>query len=135
MATTGTEESAEPISPGRRPVRVPSGGAGVNGRSRIAAAMLTVLLAGCGTTGSVALLGTGMASFISTDKLPTDYVAEAATGLDCSALRASRDGGPVCRDKAAKEAAEEPVYCYRTLARINCYDKPNPYGASTVRVH
>ena len=89
---------------------------------------LGLALAACGTE---TLAVASMATIINTDKLPSDYIAELTTGQDCNTIRASRDGGQVCRDPNAGQVYERPVYCYRTLGQITCYDKPEPYGAST----
>ena len=91
-------------------------------------------LTACGTNSFLVLTGS-LANFIQTDKLPTDYVAEWASGKECRALVAMKDGGPLCRKTFdTPRVYEKPVYCYRTLAAINCYDEPGPYGTSTQRV-
>jgi hypothetical protein len=94
-----------------------------------------LLLAGCDTAASgVAGVSTGAALgiastafIINEDKLPTDLIAEAVTGLDCNTIRKQKDKGPLCRP-ARQEVIEAPVYCYKTLGRIDCFDRPNPYG-------
>lgn len=103
-------------------------------RGLLFGAMLMALTA-CGS-GSLLVLSGSMANFIQTDKLPTDYVAEWASGKECRALVAMKDGGPLCRKSFdPPKVYEKPVYCYRTLGRITCYDEPDPYGTSTQRVH
>jgi hypothetical protein len=94
-----------------------------------------LLLAACDTAASgvagvstAAALGVGATAFIiNEDKLPTDLIAEAVTGLDCNTIRKQKDKGPLCRP-ARQEVIEAPVYCYKTLGRIDCFDRPNPYG-------
>jgi len=49
------------------------------------------------------------------------------TGLDCSYIRHLDDKGPLCR-KETRDVIERPLYCYRTLAAIECYEKRDPYG-------
>jgi hypothetical protein len=61
------------------------------------------------------------------DKLPTDYVAEAVTGMDCNYIRHIEDKGPLCRPER-REVIEQPLYCYRTLAAVECYEERDPYG-------
>ena len=55
-----------------------------------------MVLAACGSSSFLVLSGS-VANFIQTDKLPTDYVAEWASGKECRALVAMKDGGPLCR--------------------------------------
>ena len=97
-------------------------------RWRVVLGVTLLALWGCGTE---TLAVASMATIINTDKLPSDYIAEIATGQDCNTLRAKQDGGQVCRDPNAGQVYERPAYCYRTLGQITCYDKPDPYGAST----
>ena len=97
--------------------------------------LLVMALTACGS-GSFLVLSGSMANFIQTDKLPSDYVAEWASGKECRTLVAMKDGGPLCRKSFdPPKVYEKPVYCYRTLGRITCYDEPDPYGTSTQRVH
>jgi hypothetical protein len=93
-----------------------------------------LLVAACGTETSVYLLGAGMANFIQTDRLPHDYLAELVTGKECNTLAAMRDKGPLCRDSFNPQVYEKPIYCYRTLGQITCYEEPDPYGPTTRRV-
>ncbi len=84
-------------------------------------------LSGCiagATTGTIigtALIGT-QASLSFTKKLPTDHIGDSVTGLDCDYIRSLKDGGFLCRPKNT-QIVEAPVYCYRTLARVDCYNK------------
>lgn len=97
--------------------------------------VLLMVLTACGTA-SFFVLSSSVANFIQTDKLPTDYVAEWASGKECRTLVAMKDGGPLCRKSFdPPKVYEKPIYCYRTLGRITCYDEPDPYGTSTQRVH
>lgn len=99
------------------------------GKGFLTAAILALpLLGGCtGAEPGLVLLGGAAATVIAQDKLPTDYIADAATGLDCNAVRQSRDGGPWCRSQQYGTVIEAPIYCYRTLADITCYERPDPY--------
>ncbi len=106
---------------------------GRTGRSILFGAVL-MTLAACGASSFLVLSGS-MANFIQTDKLPTDYVAEWASGKECRTLVAMKDGGPLCRKSFdGPRVYEKPVYCYRTLGQITCYDEPDPYRTSTQRV-
>lgn len=88
----------------------------------------TFMLAGCGVGEPIALGATATTSFVLEDKLPTDYIAEAITGKDCSYVRRLEDGGPLCRSQDYGQIIEKPVYCYKSLGNVTCYERPNPYG-------
>ena len=85
-------------------------------------------LSGCviGTT-TAGIVGASMvgtqASLSFTQKLPTDHIADSVTGLDCDYMRSLKDGGFLCRPKNT-QIVEAPVYCYKTLGRVDCYHAP-----------
>jgi len=101
--------------------------------SRPTLAALFLLLASCGTE-SVYVLGAGLASFVYTDQVPTDYIAQYASGKQCSLLKAIQDGGPLCRESFTRQIVEKPIYCYRTLGLPTCYATPDPYGTGARKV-
>ena len=102
------------------------------GRAKIACTLIsTLFLAGCGVGEPLALGATATTSFIMEDKLPTDYVAEVFTGKDCSYVRRLEDGGPLCRSQDYGQVIEKPVYCYKSLGNVTCYERPDPYGDGT----
>ena len=107
-------------------------------RHTIAAALLaggTGVLSACsGGIGETAALAVGTtAVIVNNDKLPTDYIAEAVTGLDCNSIRKSVDKGPLCRHHK-EEIVERPIYCYRSLGTVTCYDQKDPYGTGQQEV-
>jgi hypothetical protein len=83
---------------------------------------------------AVYLLGAGLANFIQSDRLPQDYLAELVTGKECNTLAAIKDKGPLCRESFNPPIYEKPIYCYRTLGQVKCYEEPDPYGPTTRRV-
>jgi len=93
---------------------------------------LLVPLGGCfGMSAPVLLAGADIASQVNTGKGLHDHVASAAMGEDCSTGRYFEDHGQYCVDPdAAVEiaAARPPLYCYRSLAAVTCYDSPDPYA-------
>ena len=94
-----------------------------------------LLVTACGSLESFYLGSVLLANFVYTDKLPSDYVAEFASGEEeCNFLKAQKDGGPLCRETFDRVVFERPLYCYRTLGKIACYEKPDPYGRTTTRV-
>lgn len=123
----------QPWTSSRRPQAAPTGSRRT-GISRIGCVLAVVALAGCGGAepGFLAL-SAATSTVINSDKLPTDFIADAVTGLDCNSIRQSMDKGPLCR-APEQRVIERPVYCYRTLGTINCYDQPDPYrdGAEQV---
>ena len=94
-------------------------------------AATAMLAAACGTE-SVAIVGAGIASFIHTDRFPTDYIGELATGKQCDTLSALKFGTPFCHDPV--QVFQRPLYCYRSLGSIECYATPDPYGTGARRV-
>lgn len=100
----------------------------------LAALIGATAVAACGPTEAVVLASASLANFVYTDKLPSDYLAEFATGEECSTLKALKDKGPWCRESFEHVVYERPIYCYRTLGQIACYDKKDPYGRNSTRV-
>jgi hypothetical protein len=102
-------------------------------RSVTAAVLLAAafFVTACGT-GSVAIVGAGIASFIPPDRFPTDYIGELATGKQCDTLSALKYRTPFCHDPV--EVFQRPLYCYRSLGSIECYATPDPYGTGMRRV-
>jgi hypothetical protein len=92
-------------------------------------------LSACGGAESVFVLGAGLANFIHTDRVPTDYLAEYASGQECNLLKSIEDGGPLCRNSFNPTVVAPPLYCYRTLGEPSCYVSPDPYktGAQTIK--
>ena len=57
-----------------------------------------------------------------------------ASGQECNFLKSQKDGGPLCRDSFERVVYEPPLYCYRTLGEIACYDKRDPDRRTTTEV-
>lgn len=95
-------------------------------RTGIAIFFAGLVAVGCGTETSVYLLGVGMANFIQSDRLPHDFLAELVTGKECNTLAAMKDKGPLCRESFDPPVYEKPIYCYRTLGNVRCYEEPAP---------
>lgn len=99
---------------------------------------LALLLAGCGGEVGLAFAGASAASFATTDKFLTDHAASYALDQECSSLQLEQTG-QYCRSEeeiaaaAAEPAASEPLYCYRTLAEITCYEQQD-FQASSARI-
>jgi len=93
-----------------------------------AAAVLAVALSACTGAGSAYLLGAEVASVINTEKSLTDHALSAYMKEDC-AIANVFSGEDICKAPPPKSAvaAAAPVYCYRNIAGISCYDRPDPY--------
>lgn len=96
---------------------------------------LPLALGACGAeTAAVYGAAAATATIVETDKTPPDIIASIATGLDCDTLRAKRDDGAWCRQPDAGVVIEPPLYCYRSLGAVTCYDRPDPYGTGAREV-
>lgn len=88
-----------------------------------------MFLTACSIVPPVAL--TDWATVGLTDKTIEDHVVSVISGKNCSTVRTNQ-GRTYCVED---ELNPEPkVHCYRTLASVTCYDKPDPYGNGHQRV-
>lgn len=79
-------------------------------------------LAGCSSIPGVAQIQ-GV-SVIGTDKTIEDHAISLASGKNCSTIRREK-GLTYCEEDEPK--VKPNIYCYKTLAKVTCYDRPNPY--------
>ena len=77
-----------------------------------------LLLSGCGF-----LVADGV-SVIGTDKTIEDHFVSLTSGKNCSTVR-TEQGLAYCEEDEVN--LQPNVYCYRTLGKVTCYDKPDPY--------
>lgn len=70
------------------------------------------------------LAALSVVSIINTDKTLTDHVVSAISGEDCSTVR-YLSGDYYC-DRP--EPPQPPLYCYRSLGEITCFERSDPYG-------
>ena len=82
----------------------------------------SILLAAC--TAFPPFAGIEGASTIITDKTLTDHVVSYTTGKNCSAVRVKR-GQTYCEEDELNP--KTALFCYRTIANVTCYDRPDPY--------
>jgi hypothetical protein len=98
-------------------------------RRAMAAGML--LLSGCGLVeGPVGATSTGVSAvlLVNTGKTLTDHAASFVMDEDCGIVNYEKRGY-YCLPKPEVTVREEPeMYCYRTLAQVECHTKPEPYG-------
>ena len=91
---------------------------------RFAAGCIVVVSLSSCATGAAVL---GVAYTVQTGRLPTDALASAMSDKNCDLIRQSEKGGTWCRDRGAegeRGASQPPVWCYRSLGEVSCYDRP-----------
>ena len=100
-------------------------------------ALVSFSLCGCGplaaTPGGFNLIS-GQAeilSIIGTDKTITDHIVSLSSGKNCSTIRRER-GLHYCEEDEPE--VKPQVYCYKTLGRVTCYNKPDPYLSGSRRL-
>jgi len=64
---------------------------------------------------------------MATKKTITDNIASYYSGKDCSTLRKNQ-GLTYCKEDQVHPKAN--VYCYTTLGKVTCYDRPDPFDPS-----
>ncbi len=90
----------------------------------IAVAAQVMALAGCTSPLGLAAAGADVVTLNATKKTIGDHLVSAATGRDCSIISFEKTGD-YCPDKV--EVDRSRVYCYRTLADVECHHIPDPY--------
>lgn len=98
--------------------------ASVRGWLAIAVAAPAMALAGCTSPLGLAAAGADVVTLNATRKTIGDHLVSAATGRDCSII-SFEQSGDYCPDKV--EVDRSRVYCYRTLADVECHHIPDPY--------
>jgi len=87
---------------------------------------LLVAVAGCGI-GAAGIPGVAeveSVTVIATDKTITDHIISLTSGKNCSSVRKEK-GLHYCEED--EPFVEPSVFCYKTLARVTCYDRSDPY--------
>lgn len=87
---------------------------------------LLPLAGGCTPTSMVTGAGAAvdLVSLTSTRKTVVDHVVSGLTGKDCSSVSFSQTGD-YCPEKVVVDRSN--LYCYRTLADVECHHIPDPY--------
>lgn len=91
--------------------------------------LLALLPLAAGACTPVSIVGVGAAaadgvSLTSTRKTLVDHAVSGLTGKDCSIVSFS-ESGDYCPEKVVVDRSD--VYCYRTLADVECHHIPDPY--------
>ncbi|MBT4933692.1 MAG: hypothetical protein HOL66_08400 [Rhodospirillaceae bacterium] len=63
-------------------------------------------------------------SAVSTGKTFSDHIVSYASGKDCSTVR-TNNGRTYCQENEPNPKPK--VWCYRTIGKPVCYDRPDPY--------
>jgi len=93
---------------------------------RLAFLICLGLLSGCGS-----LAGIEIGTTVATDKTFTDHIISFSSGKDCSSVRREQ-GLSYCKED---EVSITPnVFCYNTLGRVTCYDRPDPHNGKQRQV-
>ncbi|WP_244433930.1 hypothetical protein [Azospirillum sp. B506] len=87
-------------------------------------AIATLTLAGCTSPLGLAAGGADVVTLNATKKTIGDHIVSAATGRDCSII-SFEQSGDYCPDKVVVDRSR--LYCYRTLADVECHHIPDPY--------
>jgi len=83
-----------------------------------------LLLSGCGITPDQLVAGgvvTGIGSIAVFGRTPVDAVVSLVSGRDCSVVRLEKHQS-YCRSE--EPIPEEPVFCTRSLGRVDCWKDP-----------
>ena len=70
-------------------------------------------------------------SIVGTDKTIADHLISLSSGKNCSTVRRER-GLHYCEEDEPHSHPE--VYCYKTLGRVTCYDRPDPNRGKSKRL-
>ena len=84
-------------------------------------------LSACNPAGTMLLIGGSAISYFDNGKTIPDHVVSQMLNKDCSGERLINDGKLCAEEKTTTVASAPPEYCYRTLADVTCYSKPDPY--------
>ncbi|NQV85153.1 MAG: hypothetical protein HQ494_15185 [Rhodospirillales bacterium] len=60
---------------------------------------------------------------VGTDKTMEDHVVSLVSGKNCSTVRREKDLTYCVEDEPV---IKQNIYCYKTLATVTCYDRPDP---------
>ncbi len=87
----------------------------------IALSAFLVVLGGCSAVPGFAQLQSVFV--IGTDKTIEDHVISLTSGKNCSSVRKEK-GLTYCEEDEPQ--IKQNIYCYKTLATVTCYDRPDP---------
>ena len=71
------------------------------------------------------------ASAVGTGKTVSDHFVSYASGMNCSTIR-SNTGRTYCEENESNPTPK--VWCYRTIGKAVCYDRPDPYQGNQRKI-
>jgi hypothetical protein len=93
-----------------------------------------VSLSGCGglmMAGVPGLAQIDLVTVMGTDKTVIDHVVSVSSGKNCSSIRLEQ-GDYYCEEDEPR--INPNINCYKTLGRVTCYTKPDPYNEGYQKV-
>ena len=87
----------------------------------IALSAFLVVLGGCSAVPGFAQVEG--AFVVGTDKTIEDHIISMTSGKNCSFIRTEK-GLTYCEEDEPQ--IKQNIYCYKTLATVTCYDRPDP---------
>lgn len=96
---------------------------------RILAILSLAVVAGCsggavgGPAGPIAAQAE-VVSVMTSKKTITDHVVSYMSGKNCTFMRTNQ-GLTYCEED--EKFPKPPIYCYKTLGEVTCYDQPDPF--------
>lgn len=87
------------------------------------------LLAACGPvvgSGVPGLAQIDILTVVGTDKSIVDHAVSFSSGKDCSYVYVEK-GNRYCKEDEPQ--IKPQVYCYRSLGRATCYERPDPFNS------
>lgn len=113
-------------------------------RTTILCISLCLALSGCMLSTGPGLFAATVATYINTDKSPSDHAMSLLTGEDCSSLEYA-EGREYCTPHAPRRGAmiydgpgqgrpDVGPYCYRTIGETTCYTQPDPLASEQARL-
>ncbi len=97
-------------------------------QSIAALTVISALLVGCGPVAVVSGVAS-ISSLTATKKTIADHVATGIMGRDCSSVTFEQTGH-YCPEQVV--ADQSKLYCFRTLADVDCHYLPDPYKNGSV---
>lgn len=115
-------------------------------RTTLLCILVCFALSGCILATGPGLFAVSVATYINTDKSPSDHAVSLLTGEDCSSLEYS-EGREYCVPHAPRRGPGELAYdggpgngqpdvgpyCYRTIGETTCYNRPDPLASEQAR--
>lgn len=97
---------------------------------RVVFSVVALLMLGACTMAPPITAAEGVSAVV-TGKPLSDYIVSFASGKNCSTSR-TQAGQTYCAEDDRNAAPK--VWCYRTIGRVSCYDRPDPLDGKQRKV-